>query len=71
MMAPALVGKLEGVEGTRRIAVQEAEDAARGQRRLGMREACTELGKSVGNAMLQQSKAERKAHKQQVFFNTI
>lgn len=69
MMAPALVGKLEGIEGTRRLAAQEAEDAARSQRRLGMREACAELGKSVGNSMLQRSNAEKKAHKLQVSTN--
>jgi hypothetical protein len=66
MMAPALVGKLEGVEGTRRIAAQEAEDTMRRKRRMEMRQACAHHSISVGNAMAQQSKVEKKAHKKQV-----
>ena len=66
MMAPVLVGKIEGVEGTRRIAAQEAEDAVRRQRRMEMREACAQHSIAVGNAMEKQSKVEKKANKKQV-----
>ena len=62
-MAPVLVGKIEGVEGTRRIAAQEAEDAVRRQRRMEMREACAQHSIAVGNAMEKQSKVEKKANK--------
>ena len=67
MMAPALVSKMEGIEGTRKIVEMEKQDNERSHRRLAVRELCTELGLSVEKKMEAASKAEKKSHRQQVF----
>jgi len=67
MMAPALVSKIEGIAGTRKIVEMEKQDNERSHRRLAVREVCTELGLSVEKKMEAASKAEKKSHRQQVF----
>ena len=66
-MAPALVSKMEGIEGTRKIVEMEKQDNERSHRRLAVRELCTELGLSIEKKMEAASKAEKKSHRQQVF----
>ena len=66
-MAPALVSKIEGIEGTRKIVEMEKQDNERSHRRLAVREVCNELGLSVEKKMEAASKAEKKSHRQQVF----
>jgi hypothetical protein len=65
MMAPSL-GKLEGVDGVRKVVEQEMQDTERQQRRLSMRDVCKELGISNVSASAMQAKVEKKAHKAQV-----
>lgn len=65
-MAPALVNKLEGCEGARRIVQQEAQDAERIQRRLEVRGMCHELGVSFQSASELQKKMEKNAHTTQI-----
>ena len=65
-MAPALVDKVEGVEGTRKIVEMEAQDGERRNRRQALRLWCTDLGQSAYKAMEKQKKLEKRTFRNQV-----
>lgn len=65
-MAPALVDRVEGIDGTRRIVEMEAQDAERRNRRQVLREWCTDLGQSAYQVMEKQRKLEKKAFRNQM-----